>query len=66
MSIPHYPSSALGVTTTALACSWCGMHHEHACPRVKKMKYHPDGTIKSIEFFPVIGTHSQNPLHHIP
>jgi hypothetical protein len=42
------------------------MHHEHACPRVKKMKYHPDGTIKSIEFFPVIGTHSQNPLHHIP
>lgn len=34
----------------ALICQYCGMSHSITCPRIKAMEYHPDGTIKRIEF----------------
>lgn len=37
-------------TKLAKACRWCGMAHGERCPTVKKMEFHPDGTVKSVEF----------------
>lgn len=31
-------------------CRWCGAYHEQMCPHVKAMEYHPDGSIKRVEF----------------
>lgn len=37
--------------TTIFTCQWCGcLHPNQTCPRVKKIEYHPDGTVKNIEF----------------
>lgn len=33
------------------SCCWCGAIHGATCPRVKALEYHPDGTIKRVEFF---------------
>jgi hypothetical protein len=32
-------------------CCYCGMWHTGTCSLVKKVEYHKDGTIKSIELF---------------
>ncbi len=32
-------------------CGWCGMIHGPRCPSVKAMEFHPDGTVKRVEFF---------------
>lgn len=32
-------------------CSHCGGHHVRACPRVKKMSWHPNAGIASVEFW---------------
>ena len=35
-----------------MICQWCGCGpHIGKCPEVKSMEYHPDGTIKRVEFF---------------
>ena len=33
------------------SCRWCGMTHGPRCPSVKALEYHPDGTVKRVEFF---------------
>jgi hypothetical protein len=33
-------------------CSHCGGAHARACPRVKRMAYHPNGTLAEVEFWP--------------
>lgn len=32
------------------ACRHCGFTHGPLCPSVKAIEYHPDGTIKRIEY----------------
>lgn len=31
-------------------CRYCGMIHGPKCPSIKAIEYHPDGTVKRIEF----------------
>lgn len=31
-------------------CNWCGNYHGVKCPEVKALEFHPDGTIKRVEF----------------
>jgi hypothetical protein len=31
-------------------CRWCGRWHGPVCPRVQAIEYHPDGTVKRVEF----------------
>lgn len=32
-------------------CRWCGaMHPELRCPKIRAVEFHPDGTIKRVEF----------------
>jgi hypothetical protein len=33
------------------ACGYCGSIHTGKCPTVKAFEYHPDGTIKRVEFY---------------
>lgn len=40
-------------------CMWCGGYHDRACPRIKRVKFHIDGTIpdwrrnvEEVEFWP--------------
>lgn len=33
-------------------CRWCGLTHFGACHKVKAFDYHPDGTVKRVEFHP--------------
>ena len=32
------------------ACPHCGMFHTTTCPRIAAIEYHPDGTVKRVEF----------------
>jgi hypothetical protein len=32
------------------ACRYCGNHHGPRCPDVKAIEYHPDGTVKRVEY----------------
>lgn len=38
-------------TNAILPCQWCGNYHTEVCSKVKKIEYHRNGTIKSVEFF---------------
>jgi hypothetical protein len=31
-------------------CRWCGMIHGKLCPSVKAIEFHPDGTVRRVEF----------------
>ena len=50
------PTYSPGITTAAdyksETCRYCGLIHTDPgiCPRVKAIEYHPDGTIKRVEF----------------
>lgn len=33
-------------------CRWCGMIHGPRCYAVAAIEYHPDGTVKRVEFVP--------------
>lgn len=33
------------------ACSHCGGRHTRACPRVKRLQFHPNGQLASVEFW---------------
>ncbi len=35
---------------TAPPCPYCGIPHISRCPSVKAFEYHPNGTIKRVEF----------------
>ena len=32
-------------------CPYCSCFHEGTCTRVKAIEYHPDGTVKRVEFY---------------
>lgn len=32
-------------------CNHCGGRHARACPRVKRMEFHPNGSLASVEFW---------------
>lgn len=34
------------------SCQHCGGRHARACPRVRKMSFHPNGALASVEFWP--------------
>lgn len=36
-------------------CGHCGAIHSGVCPRIKSIEYHPDGTMKRVEY------HNPNP-----
>lgn len=38
------------MTTELQPCYHCGMHHPGVCPRIKRIDYYPDGSIKSVEY----------------
>jgi hypothetical protein len=49
-----YGSSA---TARIDQCTYCGAWHlSRTCPRVRKIEYYPDGTVKSVELFPEVVT----------
>lgn len=31
-------------------CPHCGMIHETTCPRISAIEYHPNGSVKRVEF----------------
>jgi hypothetical protein len=31
-------------------CRWCDAYHGPTCPTVKAIEFHPDGSIKRVEF----------------
>lgn len=31
-------------------CQYCGNFHQTICPTIKAMEYHPNGTVKRVEF----------------
>lgn len=33
-------------------CTHCGGRHVRACPRVKRMSFHPNGALAAVEFWP--------------
>ena len=37
-------------TPTRELCRWCKTYHPSKCPLVKALEYHPDGTLKRVEF----------------
>ena len=39
-----------GFTSTPPICEHCGYGHVGTCPKVKAIEYHPNGTVKRIEF----------------
>lgn len=40
-------------TTMRIAvCNWCGCIHQSTCPRIRAIEYHPNGTVKRVEFWP--------------
>ena len=43
----HYKLETAGHSES---CGYCGLIHNGTCPRIKKMEYFENGTIKSIEF----------------
>lgn len=36
--------------SVAFGCPWCEGYHSGPCPQVKVIEYHPNGTIKKIEY----------------
>ena len=39
-------------------CPHCGMFHATTCPRVKAVEYHPDGSVRRVEFHAPVAAHS--------
>jgi hypothetical protein len=42
--------------TTPKACGHCGGYHNGACPRIKSVEYHPNGTVRRIEYHDTRGS----------
>ena len=45
--------STQSISTTSAArdtCGYWGFDYRGTCPRVKSIEYHPDGTLKRVEF----------------
>ena len=42
---------SIPVTSSSLhPCTYCGQWHTGVCQKIKAIHYHPDGTVKSVEF----------------
>lgn len=42
---------------TSQPCQYCSNHHGVRCPTVKALEYHPDGTVKRVEFMTAVDYH---------
>jgi len=42
-------------TVKNVECPYCGMIHKWKCPLVRAIEYHPNGTIKRVEFNTLAG-----------
>lgn len=38
------------MTTSPTPCRYCGTYHGVRCPSVAAIEYHPDGTVRRVEF----------------
>ena len=45
------PELAAKITDTK-PCMHCGGWHARACPRLKRMSWHPGGSLAEVEFWP--------------
>lgn len=56
------------MTTSAVEqpkCQYCGaMQHQGTCPTVKAIEYHPDGTVKRVEFKTQTDFHAFPPIDY--
>ncbi len=43
-------STIIASTNAAPPCGWCGRYHGPRCPIIKALEYHPDGSIKRVEY----------------
>lgn len=41
-----------GVFDKGGACKHCGGIHNRACPRIRRMAFHPNGALSEVEFWP--------------
>jgi hypothetical protein len=44
------PELAAGVARLPV-CQHCGGYHKRACPRVRSLRFHPNGTIAAVTFW---------------
>lgn len=49
MSAGVYEAMALAAATP-YQCGHCGTVHIGACPRIKAIEYHPNGTVARVEY----------------
>lgn len=54
-------------TSAAPTCCYCGAYHQGICPRVERMEYYPDGTVKqvwlrSMGMHPLVGEQEEPPV----
>jgi hypothetical protein len=43
----------MSTSATNSKCPHCGLIHEMTCPKIKAIEYHPNGTVKRVEFFSI-------------
>ena len=43
-------STAAGTIAPDGKCNWCGNYHGVRCPEVRAIEYHPDGSVKRVEY----------------
>ena len=49
---PLTESELVALEESGSKCIHCGGYHVRACPRVKKIEFHPNNTIAAVEFWP--------------
>jgi len=52
MDIDEIPADVLAKLADVPACAHCGGRHARACPRVRRMAWHPNGELAEVEFWP--------------
>lgn len=45
------PEDAAAIIARIPACAHCGGRHVRACPRVKSMRFHPNGSLAGVDFW---------------
>lgn len=46
------PEDAAAIIARIPACAHCGGRHVRACPRVKSMRFHQNGALAGVDFWP--------------
>lgn len=49
-----------------MTCILCGYDHDFKCALVKAYEYHPDGTLKRVEFVTFADMRQPSPLLNMP